>query len=132
MAERGRPIDLVTVTEELKNREALDKVGGAAYLASLAGAVPTAVNAGHYANIVADKGLLRYLINSCTQLASRAYEEGVESEALLDDAERMIMGLAAPDQQKLPLYQRTAGRDPGKDRAALPEEGEHHRIAHRF
>lgn len=94
MAERGRPIDLVTVTEELKSRDALDKVGGAAYLASLAGAVPTAVNAGHYANIVADKGLLRSLINTCTQLASRAYEEGADSEVLLDEAERMIMGLS--------------------------------------
>ncbi|MFY9139515.1 MAG: replicative DNA helicase [Thermacetogeniaceae bacterium] len=94
MAERGRPIDLVTLTEELKSREVLDKVGGAAYLASLAGAVPTAVNAGHYANIVADKGLLRSLINTCTRLVSRAYEEGVESEILLDDAERMIMALS--------------------------------------
>jgi replicative DNA helicase len=94
MAEAGRPIDLVTVTEELQHREILDKVGGATYLAALAGAVPTAVNAGYYAGIVAEKGLLRSLINSCTQLAAQGYEDGVESEVLLDDAERMILALS--------------------------------------
>ncbi|CEO87785.1 replicative DNA helicase [Syntrophaceticus schinkii] len=94
MAEAGRPIDLVTVTEELQHREILDKVGGATYLAALAGAVPTAVNAGYYAGIVAEKGLLRSLINSCTQLAAQGYEDGVESEVLLDDAERMILPLS--------------------------------------
>lgn len=94
MAESGHPIDLLTVTEELQRRGLLDKVGGAAYLAELAGAVPSAVNAGYYANIVAEKGLLRSLINSCTQLVARGYEEGVDSEDLLDDAERMVMGLS--------------------------------------
>lgn len=94
MTEKGRPIDLVTVTEELKSRELLEKVGGASYLASLSGAVPTAVNAGYYAGIVADKGMLRALIKSCTQVVSQGYEDGVKSEELLDDAERMILGLS--------------------------------------
>ena len=94
MAESGRPIDLVTVTEELQHREILDKVGGATYLAELAGSVPTAVNAGYYASIVADKGLLRALINICTQIVAQGYEDGVESEGLLDDAERMILALS--------------------------------------
>ncbi|MDD4359423.1 MAG: replicative DNA helicase [Syntrophaceticus sp.] len=94
MAESGRPIDLLTVTEELQHRELLDKVGGAAYLAELAGAVPSAVNAGYYASIVADKGLLRALINTCAQLATRGYDDGADSEYLLDDAERMIMDLS--------------------------------------
>ncbi len=93
MSERGSPIDLVTVTAELQQRESLERVGGAAYLAALAGAVPTAVNASYYAGIVAEKGLLRSLINSCTQLASRGYDEGVETDLLLDDAERIIMAL---------------------------------------
>jgi len=94
MAESGRPIDLLTVTEELQRRETLDRVGGPVYLAELAGSVPTAVNVGYYAGIVAEKGLLRSLINSCTQLAARGYDEAVECEALLNDAERMIMGLS--------------------------------------
>ncbi|NPV29473.1 MAG: replicative DNA helicase [Firmicutes bacterium] len=94
LAEAGRPVDLVTVAEELTKRGLLEKIGGASYLASLAGSVPTAANIRYYAQIVAEKGLLRSLISGCTQLAARGYEEGVESERLLDEAERMILDLS--------------------------------------
>ena len=71
LAETGCPIDLVTVTEALLQQGLLDKVGGAGYLASLAGAVPTAANIGYYARIVAEKGLLRSIISTCSQLAAK-------------------------------------------------------------
>lgn len=100
LAESGRPIDMVTVTEELQQQGLLEKAGGASYIASLAGAVPTAVNVSYYAQIVAEKGLLRALINGCTQLAERGYEDGVESERLLDEAERMIMELSTRRQSR--------------------------------
>jgi len=100
MAESGRPIDLLTVTEELQQRELLEKVGGAAYLASLAGAVPTAVNVGYYAEIVSEKGLLRTLINTCTRIAAQGYEEGAEGEVLLDEVERMLLSLGERRQTK--------------------------------
>lgn len=100
LAESGRPIDLVTLTEALKQKDLLDKVGGASYLASLAGAVPTAANVAHYAQIVAEKGLLRSLIAVCTQLVARAYDEGVDSERLFDEAERMIMELSLRRQSR--------------------------------
>lgn len=100
LAEAGKPIDLVTVTEALKQRDLLEKVGGASYLASLAGAVPTAANVGYYAQIVAEKGLLRGLIGSCTQLVARAYDEGVDSERLFDEAEQMIMEMSVRRQSR--------------------------------
>ncbi len=100
LAESGRPIDLVTVTESLKQKDLLDKVGGASYLASLAGAVPTAANVGYYARIVAEKSLLRTLVGTCTQLIARAYDEGVESERLFDEAEQMIMELSVRRQSR--------------------------------
>ncbi len=94
LAEAGCPIDLVTVTEALLQQGLLDKVGGAGYLASLAGAVPTAVNIGYYARIVAEKGLLRSIISTCSQLAAKGYDEGVEGEQLLDETERMVLELS--------------------------------------
>lgn len=100
LADAGTPIDLVTVTEELTNRGLLEKVGGASYLASLAGAVPTAANVEYYAQIVAEKSLLRSLISSCTQLAARALDEGVESSSLLDEAERLILSLSTRRQHR--------------------------------
>lgn len=100
MAESGRPIDLLTVTEELQKKELLEKVGGATYLATLAGAVPTAVNVGYYAEIVSEKGLLRTLIKTCTRIAAQGYEDGAESETLLDEAERMLLGLGERRQTK--------------------------------
>ncbi|MDH7577351.1 MAG: replicative DNA helicase [Bacillota bacterium] len=100
LAEAGRPVDLVTLTEELRQRGLLEKTGGASYLASLAGSVPTAANVKYYAQIVAEKGLLRTLISGCTQLAARGYEEGVESEQILDEAERMILDLSVRRQTR--------------------------------
>lgn len=100
MAEAGRPIDLLTVTEELQGKGLLEQVGGATYLATLAGAVPTAVHVEYYAGIVAEKGLLRSIIEACTRIASRGYEEGAESESLLDEAERMLLSLGERRQSR--------------------------------
>ncbi|MGD0152545.1 MAG: replicative DNA helicase [Thermacetogeniaceae bacterium] len=100
LAEAGSPIDLVTVTEALQKQGLLDKVGSASYLASLAGSVPTAVNIGYYARIVAEKGLLRNIISTCSQLAAKGYDEGVEVERLLDEAERMVLELSTRRQSR--------------------------------
>ena len=100
LAEAGCPIDLVTVTEALQQQGLLDKAGGASYLASLAGSVPTAVNIGYYARIVAEKGLLRSIISTCSQLAAKGYDEGVEAERLLDEAERMVLEMSTRRQSR--------------------------------
>ena len=51
LANKGEPVDIITVSEELKQRNMLDKVGGAAYLTNLANSVPTAANIEYYARI---------------------------------------------------------------------------------
>ncbi|HCM17712.1 MAG TPA: replicative DNA helicase, partial [Firmicutes bacterium] len=65
---RGEPVDLVTVAEELRQRNLLEQVGGASYLASLANCVPTAANVEHYAQIVEEKSVLRALISASTRV----------------------------------------------------------------
>ncbi len=88
-------VDLVTVTNELKKRNQLEDVGGAAYLATLTTIVPTAANVAHYCRIVKQKGTLRNLIRVTTQIASDCYAEAHEPDSLLDKAEAMIFDIAS-------------------------------------
>ncbi len=92
--DRNEPIDLITLTEELRNTGLLDQVGGVSYVAGLANSVPTSANVEHYAAIVEEKSLLRKLISVSTRIAQLGYEAGEEVEALLDKAERMIFELS--------------------------------------
>ena len=89
------PVDLVTVTDELKKRGVLDEVGGPSYLAMLTSVVPTAANAEHYCRIVKQKSILRELIRATTHIASDCYEEANEPDALLDKAESLIFAIAS-------------------------------------
>jgi replicative DNA helicase len=94
LVDRTEPVDIITVTEELRQRDALDRVGGITYITSLVNAVPTAANVEAYARIVADKAMLRQLIGVTTRIASRGYEATEEAHDLVDEAERMIMELS--------------------------------------
>ena len=89
------PVDLVTVTEELKKRNLLDEIGGPGYLATLTSIVPTAANAEHYCRIVKQKSILRSLIRATTQIATECYEDALEPDLLLDKAETMIFDIAS-------------------------------------
>ncbi|BAF61066.1 MAG: replicative DNA helicase [Pelotomaculum sp.] len=93
--ESGRPVDLITVSERLRQQGDLEKAGGVAYIASLAEMVPTAANVEYYARIVEEKSLLRTLIQLSTRLAGRGYEEGEEPEKLIAEAEQMLMELGS-------------------------------------
>ena len=95
LSEAGRPIDLITVSEQLKVQGELEKAGGVAYLASLAEMVPTAANVEYYARIVEEKSLLRSLIEVCTRLAGMGYEEGDEPEKIIAEAERALAELGS-------------------------------------
>ncbi len=92
---RNEPIDLITVHAALKERELLEQIGGAAYLAELAHYVPTAANVTYYANIVREKSILRRLIMASTEIASRCYEANEPVEDLLEEAERAIFEIRA-------------------------------------
>lgn len=92
--ERGEPLDLITIANELKKNKVLEKVGGASYLAQLAEVVPTAANILHYARIVKEKALLRQLISAATEIVTECYREEEDIEELLDRAERLIFSIS--------------------------------------
>jgi len=87
---KGEPTDVIAVTDELNKQGNLVKAGGADYLHSLTGYVPTAANAGYYAKIVADKAILRRLIEAGTRIAQAGYESQGEVEDLVNQAQAEI------------------------------------------
>ena len=83
-------IDVITLTNRLRDLNLLDSVGGPGAVTELFGFVPTAANAPHYLDIVLEKSLLRRMITACTSSAARCYEEQGDVPQLLDDVEREI------------------------------------------
>jgi replicative DNA helicase len=87
--ERGDPVDLVTVSEELKRRGEFENVGGY-YLSELTTRVASAANVEYHARIIAEKSLLRKLISTMTGVVGQAYDPTTDAFELLDNAERNI------------------------------------------
>ena len=87
-------VDLVTLTEQLRKSEQLEKIGGLPFITQLANAVPTAANVGYHAKIVKEKAELRNLINAATKIASAAYEDTDSVENIMDEAEKSILAVA--------------------------------------
>jgi len=94
LTDRSEPADLITLSELLKGKGELEAVGGSAYLASLADQVPTAANIAHYARIIREKAILRQLISSATEIATRGFEEQGNVDEFLDAAEKVIFDIA--------------------------------------
>ncbi len=94
LADKGRAIDLVTLTEELKTQNLLLQVGGELYLTDLINKVSTAAHVEHYANIVYKKFLVRDLIKTATHLVQECYKEEDEPEKLIDVAQEQIFKLS--------------------------------------
>jgi replicative DNA helicase len=94
LTDRSEPADLITLSELLKAKGELEAVGGSAYLASLADQVPTAANIAHYARIIREKAILRQLINTATDIATRGFEEQGNVDEFLDAAEKVIFDIA--------------------------------------
>uniref|UniRef100_C5D9X0 Replicative DNA helicase n=1 Tax=Geobacillus sp. (strain WCH70) TaxID=471223 RepID=C5D9X0_GEOSW len=94
VADKGEPVDLVTVTAELSDTQQLEEVGGVSYLSELADAVPTAANVEYYARIVEEKSVLRRLIRTATSIAQDGYTREDEVDVLLDEAEQKIMEIS--------------------------------------
>ncbi|MBC5811415.1 MAG: replicative DNA helicase [Candidatus Eremiobacteraeota bacterium] len=88
--ERGEPLDKITLAEELRQRNLLDKVGGLAYLSSLMETVPTAASAEYYAAIVREKATLRGLIHAGTQITKIGFENEEDVEGALDRSEQIV------------------------------------------
>lgn len=94
LSDKGEPVDLVTLIDELHRKNWLEEVGGVAYLGELANAVPTAANVQYYAQIVEEKSLLRRLIRVATSIATESYSAEDEVDAILNDAEKSILEVA--------------------------------------
>ena len=91
---RGEPADAVTVADELTKRSEITKVGGAAYLHQLIQSVPTAANAGFYAEIVAERAVLRRLVTAGTKIVQMGYAQDGEVEDVVNAAQAEIFAVA--------------------------------------
>src|SRR5246500_1612849 len=90
LAESSRPIDMITLIEELDRRKELESVGDVGYVSGLVDGVPDRPSIEHYVKIVRDKALLRGLINAATAAIARATDQSDPAEEILDDAESAI------------------------------------------
>jgi replicative DNA helicase len=95
LVSRERPHDVVTLLEELKDNQQVDKVRGEAYLFELANSTPAVANVFAYAEIVRERSVYRQLIHTAREIAEQAYNPGGQSCVdLLDAAERKVFAIA--------------------------------------
>lgn len=87
----SQPVDVITVSQLLKQRDVLEEIGGISYLTELANAVPTAANVEYYAGIVEKHAVMRRLIRTATQIVNHGYAGKEDVTTILDEAERKIL-----------------------------------------
>ncbi len=92
--EKSFPIDLLTVTEELRKNGDLEKVGGPYHIVELTNRVASAANIEYHSRIVAQKHILRELIHASTKVINNAYDETVDVFTLLDEAEQNLFKIS--------------------------------------
>jgi len=91
--EHGDPIDFLTVSNRLKEKNLLEEVGGNTYLTELVNSVPTATHVSNYAKIVQRKRILRDLIDVSHEISVMGYNETEDVDVLLDEAEKRIFSI---------------------------------------
>jgi replicative DNA helicase len=94
LAESSRPIDMITLVEELERRKELEAIGDVGYISGLVDGVPDRPSIEHYIKIVRDKALLRGLMHAATAAIARASEQSDPAEEILNDAEAAIFQLS--------------------------------------
>ena len=92
--DRRNPIDILSVTEELKNENILKEVGGSSYLSQLIESVPTAAHVDHYARIIKDKKVLRDLIKMSAETTEDAVNSSQDVESILDFVQQKIFAIS--------------------------------------
>ena len=92
--EKHKPVDLLTLTDELKRKKELDIIGGSAYLTDLTNYVPTSAHAETYAEIVAQKAVRRRLIKASSDISELGYNEETTTEELLEKAESELFSVS--------------------------------------
>ncbi|GGG45939.1 replicative DNA helicase [Kocuria dechangensis] len=91
---RGEPADAITVSDELTKRGEIERIGGPAYLHTLISSVPTAANAGFYAEIVRERGVLRRLVEAGTKIVQLGYSADGEVDDIVNEAQAEIYQVA--------------------------------------
>jgi replicative DNA helicase len=117
----GEPIDNVTLAAQLQTMGMLDRIGGRTQLASMQSAVPTAANIEYYGRIVKEKAYKRRLISAGSNIAGFGYDDGVEAEEAINQAQSLVFGVADDrDQRELARLYDLLG--PAMERISLQME----------
>ncbi|MDY0237158.1 MAG: replicative DNA helicase [Gudongella sp.] len=90
---RNEPVDLITLSEELKRRGTLDSIGGISYLANLSSSIATTANTKYYCDIVEEKSILRMLIGSSNEIMGLAYDNSESVNVIIEKAEKNIFDI---------------------------------------
>jgi replicative DNA helicase len=94
LVDKGRPVDILALSDEMQRAGLLEEVGGMSYLSSLMDGVPKSLNVEYYAQIIKEKALLRRLIVSSARIISASYEQKDEADDLLNEAQTSIIEVA--------------------------------------
>ncbi|NBC02877.1 MAG: replicative DNA helicase, partial [Bacteroidetes bacterium] len=92
--ERDNPLDILTVENELRDKNLLDSAGGASYLADLTRSVSSAANIDYHAQIISEKAIKRNLILNCNDIIKTAYDSTTDAFDVLDGAEQRIFDIS--------------------------------------
>lgn len=92
--EKREPIDVLSLSNRLEEKNQIEKIGGSSYLTSLAGAMPSSSNIVHYAKVVQKKSTLRKLILAASEIIELGYKEDEDVEKLLDSAEQKLFAVS--------------------------------------
>jgi len=92
--EKRKPVDLLTLTDELKRKKELEDIGGSAYLTELTNYVPTSAHAESYAEIVAQKAVRRRLIKASGEISEMGFDEESTTQELLQQAEQELFAVS--------------------------------------
>jgi len=90
---KNEPVDLITLSEELKRRGTLENIGGITYLANLSSGVGTSANTKYYCKIVEERSILRRLIHSCNDIIGKSFADEEEVNAIIERAEKSIFDI---------------------------------------
>ena len=90
---KHQPIDILSLSSRLKEKELLERIGGATFLTELSSSVPSSANAKHYAEIVMKKFMMRELIGASEYLSHLGFNEAGELEEILDQAEKKVFDI---------------------------------------
>ncbi|MCP4426158.1 MAG: replicative DNA helicase [Chloroflexi bacterium] len=94
LSERHEPLDLITLTEELRRREQLEEVGGEGYIIGLINAVPTSINARSYGKLVEAASIRRRMISAAGTIANLAFDEAEDVDIVIDRAEQALFSIS--------------------------------------